>query len=1048
MLSWLILASIRMRGLFLALLGCLLAAGLWAAMTLPVDALPDVSTVQVSVLTNAPGLSPVEVERTVTIPIENALNGVPSNTEIRSVSRSGLSAVTVVFNDKTDVWFARQLVLERLRSVQQELPPTAQTPELAPVSTGLGEIYQFVLRSDTHSPMQLRTVLDWEIVPKLRSVPGVIEVNTAGGDLKQFQVLVDRARLRAQHLTLQDVVAALRAANINVGGGYLERSSEAYTIRGQGMLRNEQDIADVVLKSSKDSPPVLVRQVAEVKVKPALRHGVITRNGEGEAVTGIVMMLLGANSHDVVHDVRDRVEKIRSELPAGMTIDVVYDRSDFVGATLSTVMKNLLEGVLIVTIVLGIFLGSLRGAVAVVLGIPASMAVALLGMHATHVTGDLMSLGAIDFGFLVDGPIVILEAVIAATAGKTLVGAARKREYGQVAQRVARPVAFSVAIIMLVYVPLLSLEGVEGKMFRPMALTMAFALLGALMYAVAFFPAVLVTLVPPAQGHGPAWVEWISHRYAQLVPWTLRWRWALLGTSIVALVAVSALFANAGADFVPRIFEGDAVVTIRRAPSISIDEARKLDLQVEKILQQYPEIRSSLGQTGRAEVAIDPVGYDNTDILIRLKPINEWVHAHDFDDFSEVLKDHIETEVPGTFVSVSQPIEDRTNELISGSRADVSINVFGRDLDQIAKLSSAIGERVKTIPGTGDVRVERILGAPVITATADRARMARYGVKVEDAFLVLAAAREGVDVGQVFEDQRRFSLRVLNPPSEPTAAALGELFVETSAGTSIPLREVVKLSEGDGPSSVRRQDRERTARVDVNLRGRDLVSWVSEARATIAKDFPETTGNDFRVEWGGQFENFARAQARLAVVLPVTIAIIFGMLLAMFQNLRLAAATFVMVPLALTGGMLGLLLRGLSFSLPAAVGFIALGGIAVLNGVVIANEVKLRREQGENLEQAIIGGATSVVRAVLTTAAVAGMGFLPMAIATSAGAEVQRPLATVVIVGIFFGTILTLLVLPGVLQILLRSWDPLARTSSDEDEETGAEARAIQPHAG
>ncbi|AKT42986.1 efflux RND transporter permease subunit [Chondromyces crocatus] len=1042
MLSRIVLASIRLRTVMLILFAMLLGAGVFAVRALPIDAMPDVSTVQVAVMTSASGLSAVEVERTVTIPVENALNGVPGGTELRSVSRGGLSAVTVVFSDDTDVWHARQLVLERLRMVERDLPPSASTPELGPVSSGLGEIFQFVVRSEGHSPMQLRTLLDWEIVPKLRSVPGVIEVNTMGGDLKQYQVVVDRARLKAHNMTLEEVLVGLRAANLSVGGGYVERREESFTVRGQGMLRDEGDIASVVLRAGPDGAPVLVKQVADVRVGAALRYGVITHGGEREAVTGIVMMLLGENSRDIVAAVGERVKVIQEELPPGVKIEVVYDRADFVGRTISTVLKNLAEGVLIVTVVLALFLGTLRGAIAVVLGIPGAMTIAVLGMHLFGVTGDLMSLGAIDFGFLVDGPIVMLEAVIASVAGKKLIGNARARAYGESAQAVARPVAFAVAIIMLVYMPLLFLEGIEGKMFRPMALTMACALFGALVYSVLFFPALLVTLVPPATGHGPRWIEWITERYERMIGRIVALRWALIAGSAAMFVGVTMLFANAGAEFVPRIFEGDAMVTIRRAPSISLDEARKLDFEAEKVLHTFPEITSTLGMTGRAEVAIDPVGNDNTDILTRLLPISEWTSADDFDDLSELIKNKVESEVPGTFVSVSQPIEDKTNELISGSRADVSIKVVGADLDKLSDLADRIGARMKAVEGSGDVRVERILGQPMINAVADRARMARHGVKLENAFTVIAAAREGVHVGDIYEDQRKFDLRVLNPPAEASAAALGELFVETSSGGSVPLREIVTITEGDGVSSVRRQDRERTIRVDVNLRGRDLVSWVAEAQAIVQNEFPMESG--YRVEWGGQFENFERAQERLSLLVPVVVAIIFGMLLWMFQNARLAVSVFVMVPLSLIGGMLGLMFRDLPFSLSAAVGFIALGGVAVLNGVVIASEVQRRLIAGEELDHAVTHGTSSVVRAVLTTAAVAALGFLPMALASSAGAEVQRPLATVVIFGMIFGTITTLAVLPGVLRISLagQRFDKQAPQEEEALEEGGAPVTA------
>ncbi len=1035
MLAAIISWSIRARKAVIFALVLLIAGGVLAAKKLPIDALPDVSTIQVGVLTTAPGLSALEIERTVTRPIEIALNGTPGNEKIRSISRAGLSNVTVIFKDGTNVWFARQLVLERLRGI--ELPEGASTPELAPVSTGLGEIYQFVVRSAHHSPMQLRTLLDWEIVPSIRSVPGVIEVNTMGGELKQFQVIVDRVRLQARGIHLGEVIEALRNANLNVGGGYLERKKESYTIRGQGLLKDLGEIGKVVVHADPQGTPILVEHVADVQVGPALRYGIVTREGKTEAVAGIVMMLLGSNSKQVVHDVAERVREVQKVLPAGVTIDVVYDRADFVGRTLTTVMKNLAEGVGIVLLVLLLFLGSLRAAVAVLIGVPAAMSIALFGMHLFDVTGDLMSLGAIDFGFLVDGPIVIAEAVMAA-ASRGLTGAARARAYDRIARGVARPVAFAIAIIMLVYVPLLALEGVEGKMFRPMAVTMASALFGALVYSIVFFPAVLVAMVPPAGGHGPRWIQWLSARYERLVPATLRYRWHLMAGALAALVVFSWLFSRSGAEFVPRIFEGDAVVTIRRAPSIAITEARELDMATQQVLQSFPEVKTTIARTGRPEVAVDLVGNDSTDIMVRLKPVEEWTSATDFDALSNRFKRRIENRIPGTFVSVSQPIEDRTNEIISGSRADIQIQLFGNDLHELSRLTDKIGRAVQGIKGTGDLRVERILGGPTITGIADRTRLARHGVEVKDAFEVLQAAREGVRVGSVFEEERKFDLRVLSPSSQPSAEGLADLFVQTSNGTAIPLSEVLTISEGDGPTVVRREDRRRAVRVDVNLRGRDLVSWVSEAQERVRKEVPRPNGYD--LVWGGQFENFQRAQARLMIMLPIVVGIIFGMLLWMFQNWRFALAVFALVPVLLTGGMIGLLVSDLSFSLPAAVGFIALGGIGVLNGVVVASEVRRRLDEGEELDTAIAGGTTHVLRAVITTAVVAALGFLPMAVATGAGAEVQRPLARVVVFGMLLGTGLTLTVVPGILRPALRGYRPRedADALANETEPEGA----------
>jgi len=1029
LLERIVVWSIERRAVALGLLGVLLAAGGWAAKTLPIDALPDLSTVQVTVLTTASGLDPETVESTVTTPLENALNGIPGVTELRSSSRAGVSAVTLVFADNTNVWFARQLVAERLRIASSDLPANAEVPEIAPVYTGLGQIYQFVVRSRVHPPMQLRTLLDWEIVPQLRGIPGVSDINTMGGELKQYHVVVANERLMAHGLSLSDVVEALRAANTNVGGGYVTRDKEAYSVRATGVVRDIEDIKNIVIRTSQDSTPVLIGHVADVTVGHALQHGVVTRQ-EGDAVSGTVMMLMGANSRDVVHAVAERVAQIQKTLPPGVTIEPYYDRADFVGKTITTVMMNLVEGVGIVLLILALFLGSVRGAIAVVLGVPASMSVALLGMRLFGVTGDLMSLGAIDFGFLVDGPIVLLEAVIAAVAGRRLAGQARARAYCESAISVVRPVAFAVAIIMLVYLPLLTLEGAEGKMFRPMALTMACALFGALIYSVVFFPALLVSMVPPAKGHGPRWIERLSELYAHALPKALRYRGVFSLGALMLLLGMGFLFARAGAEFIPRIFEGDLVVAIRRAPSISLATARELDLQTHRVLSAQPEVLSSVGQTGRAEVALDTVGNDNTDIIVKLKPKHDWRHGLDFDGLSVRLKDEIESHITGTFVSISQPIEDKTNEIVSGSRADVQIQLFGQDLSQLAQITADIGRRVSAIRGTGDVRVERAFGQPAITVNADRKRMARFGMRVEDAFSVIQAAREGIDVGHVYEGARRFAIRVLTPPTQPTADALGELFVKAGNRSLVPLKSVASLSEGDGVAAVRHKNRARALRVDVNIRGRDLVSWVHEAQALIEREITLPSG--YRLEWGGQFENFERASARLAIVVPVVILIIGGMLFTMFQNLRATLAVFALVPLSLTGGMLGLLLRGMPFSLPAAVGFIALGGIGVLNGVVVATEVKRRQSSGLSVQRSVELGSVHVFRAVLTTAAVAAMGFLPMMLATGVGAEVQQPLATVVVVGMLFGTGLTLFVLPGLLSLLLtepvRAHAPVAVT--------------------
>jgi cobalt-zinc-cadmium resistance protein CzcA len=1035
MLKSIVEQSIKLKYVMVLLLAVLLAAGLQGVRKLPIDAVPDLTTTQVSVLTDAPGLSPVEAERTVTFPIEMALNGTPRLQELRSMSRSGLSVVTVIFEEGTDLWLARQIVLERVRGAEPDLPALAGTPQLSPAYGGLGDIFRFVVRSDHHSPMQLRTLLDWEISPKIRQVPGVVEVNSFGGDLKEYQVIVDRGRLNLQKLRLSEVADAIEQANVTVGGGYVERRSESLTLRGVGLFRSEEEISNVVIRTD-GSTPILVRHIGEVKIGSAMRYGVITRDGEGEAVLGMTLMLLGANSREVVSNVKAKVAEIQRDLPAGIVIEPIYDRSDFVGRTIATVAKNLVEGALVVTLVLWMFLGTFRGALVVVLGIPASMAIAVLGMHLFGVTGDLMSLGAIDFGFLVDGPIVILEAILAVFAGKKLVGNARDPAYSEVGSSVIRPVGFAVAIIMLVYLPLLSLEGVEGKMFRPMAITMACALFGALVYSALFFPALVVLFVPPAKGHGPHWIERLTHGYGHVLPWAVRMRTPLLIASVIALVGSMVALGRMGADFMPRIEEGDLVVTIRRAPSIGLLEAKDLDLAAEKALHKFPEVVTATALTGRAEVAVDPVGNDSTDLLVHLRPKKEWVTAQDFDEFSIAVKDEIESNVPGTFVSVSQPIEDKTNELISGSRADIQISIFGTELEDLRRISDEVAAVVRTIQGSGDVRVERILGAPQITVQPDRARLARYGIRAQDALKVVQASRIGIPVGIVYEGAKRFEVKVISPMRAASTEALGELFVETADGSTVPLSEIASITETQGASQIRHINLDRTIRVEVNLRGRDLVSWVAEAQEKVAQQVE--LPRDFKVEWGGQFANFERAKNRLGMVVPMALAIIFGMLLWMFQAPRYAVAVFAVVPFALTGGALGLVMRNIAFSIPAAVGFIALAGVSVLNGVVLATAVREKLDSGWPLDEAVLEGSTHTMRAVLTTGAVAAFGFLPMAIATGAGAEVQRPLATVVICGILFSTALTLFLLPGVLRLALGS-KRRARRTYEEPSAVGSE---------
>jgi cobalt-zinc-cadmium resistance protein CzcA len=829
MLGSLIDLSIRLRYMMLVLLALLLAGGVVAARNLPIDAIPDISGIQVSVLTEAPGLSALEVERNVTFPMENALNGVPGMVELRSVSRADISAITIIFRDDTDPWFARQLVFERMLQAKNDLPASIPTPQIAPLTTGLGEIFQFVVRSEVHSRKQLRTLLDWEIVPRLRGIPGIVEVNTMGGDLKQFQVIVKPDKLAAYNLTIRELTETLNRSSTTVSGGYLDRGAESFTLRAVGMFTGLEDIGNVVLKTSPDGQPVLVKHVAEVRDGAALRHGMITHNGEDEAVTGVVMMLLGSNSRDVIYAVKDRVAEIQASLPPGVIIETIYDRADFVERTLTTVMTNLVEGAAVVFIVLIIFLGSIRGAVVCVIGIPASMTIALFGMHWAGVTGDLMSLGAIDFGFLVDGPIVVLEALLATYIGKQLGPEERAHAYINTVQKVIRPVAFAVAIIMLVYVPLLGLEGVEGRMFRPMATTMAFALFGALVYSVLFLPALLAVFVPPLKKDGARWLQPIARLYGRMVPGALTLRWPLILGAGAALVLSAYGLHEQGRQLRAPHRRGRRRRHHPPRPSINLEEAKRLDLIVQKTLLKYPRGhhhpgddrprrgRHRPGRQGQQRHVRPPQTQEGVDDRPRpRRPQRRLQKCARGGRPLDVLLD----------LPADRGPHQRDDQRLARRRAD---HAHRHRPARAEAGQRAIRDAVRGIDGTGDVRVERVLGMPELTVKPDRARLARYGVRMEDALLAIEAARVGMPIGWVYEGQRRFETRLLVPPRAPVPEALGDLYVETVDGNRVPLSEVATITESEGPAQIRRENRVRIVRVEVNLRGRDLLSWVTDA---------------------------------------------------------------------------------------------------------------------------------------------------------------------------------------------------------------------------
>ncbi|MBL9003426.1 MAG: efflux RND transporter permease subunit [Myxococcales bacterium] len=1060
LLERLVAACVRRRGVVLVLAASIAIVSGLALRRLSIDAVPDVTNVQVSIITSAPGLSPAEVEQYLTHPIEMAMNGLPGVTEIRSVSRTAVSAVTVIFDDDRDVWFCRQLVNERLKNAEADINPMYGRPELAPVSTGLGEIYEFYLESTDgkHSPMELRTLLDWEVARRLRSVPGVIEVNAMGGEAKEYQVVIEPKRLAEYRLTLGTIYNVLRSSSANIGGGYIEKNRESYVIRGEAQYRDLRDIGNTVIKSDTDGTPVLLKQLGSVKLGPALRFGVVTKHGKGEIVAGTVMMLIGQNSRQVVHNVKKKLDEIGRDLPAGVRIAPYYDRAEFIDRMLKTVFINLGEGAALVVLVLFLTLGTLRGSLIAALAIPLSMGVAVIGMVRLGVVGNLMSLGAIDFGLLVDGSIVMLEAAIVSLAAlpkdaRDQVPTAIAKSMGQS----ARAVTFAVAIILMVYLPLMALEGVEGRMFKPMAITVALALFGALLFTLTVFPALAsVVLRPGGGGHGSTensgedghghghghgheaggiWGR-LGRLYQRHLAIVLQHPKRVLMASAILFGLTGLASLGLGAEFVPRLDEGELALDIKRLPSISISEAQRLGTQVEDVLSRFPEVQSVVSRTGRAEVAVDPVGPDESEVMVKLAEKETWTSAHDLDDLGEKIKDAVEKEVPATFVSVSQPIEDRVNQLLSGSRADVVVKVFGNDLSTSKALADRIGAILRTVPGTGDLRVQRVLGLPLLNVKVDRKRVSRYAIPATEILDTVQASRVGLVAGQVFEGPRRFPLKLLLPPAQLTPESFGEVLVGSEDGHLVPLAQVAEIQEIEGPAVINRESLERRVLVEANIRGRDLVSYVHEARARVESTVQVPHG--YHLEWGGQFENFTRAKNRLLLVVPIALVIIFGMLFLMFGDLGYAAAVFACVPLGIVGGIFALRLRGLPFSIPAAVGFIALCGVAVLNGVVMASELRRHLAQGASLGQALRAATTSSLRPILTTALVAAIGFLPMAISTRAGAEVQRPLATVVIGGILSSTLLMLLTLP----ILLRR---VGRPESREEIASASSGPPVEP---
>ncbi len=1011
--------------------------GIYSYQKLPIDAVPDITNVQVQINTAAPGYSPLETEQRITFAVETAMAGLPGLKQTRSLSRSGLSQVTVIFADGTDIFFARQQVNERLQVAREQLPEGVEAL-MGPVSTGLGEIFLWTVEAEDgarkedgtpYTPTDLRVIQDWIIKPQLRNVPGVAEINTIGGFARQYLVAPDPRRLAAYRLTLGDLVTALERNNGNVGAGYIERNGEQLLIRAPGQVGSLEDIANIVI-SSVDGTPIRVSSVAEVSIGKELRSGAATENGR-EVVLGTVFMLIGENSRTVSQAVAARLAEINRTLPEGVVAVTVYDRTNLVEKAIATVKKNLVEGAILVIAILFLFLGNIRAALITAMVIPLSMLFTFTGMFHNKVSANLMSLGALDFGIIVDGAVVIVENAIRRLAhaqhrhGRILTRAERFHEVFAAAREARRPLIFGQLIIMVVYLPIFALTGVEGKMFHPMAFTVVIALLGAMLLSVTFVPAAIAMFVTGKVKEEEGLVMRKARLgYAPVLEWVLKHRNLAFASAVGVVVLTGAMASRMGSEFIPNLSEGDLALQALRVPGTSLSQSVDMQQRLEKaVMQQVPEVERVFARTGTAEIAADPMPPNISDAYIMLKPKAQWPDPGKSREVIIAAVQQAAASVPGSNYELSQPIQLRFNELISGVRSDVAVKVFGDDMDTLNRTAAKIATALQGVPGASEVKVEQTTGLPVLTINIDREKAARYGLNIGEVQDAVAIAVGGRQAGTLYEGDRRFDLVVrLSETLRTDVAGLADLLIPVPANAAlgaerigfIPLSQVASLDLQPGPNQISRENGKRLVVVSANVRGRDLGSFVEEASDTLVRDVQIPAG--YWTTWGGQFEQLQSAAKRLQVVVPVALLLVLTLLFLMFNNLKDGLLVFTGIPFALTGGVLALWLRDIPLSISAGVGFIALSGVAVLNGLVMISFIRNLREEGASLRSAVTEGALTRLRPVLMTALVASLGFIPMALATGTGAEVQRPLATVVIGGILSSTALTLLVLPALYQ--------------------------------
>ena len=1024
MLDKIIAFSIKNKFIIALMTLALIVWGVWSATKLPIDAVPDITNNQVQIITVCPTLAGQEVEQLVTYPIEQSIANLPDLEELRSISRFGLSVITVVFHDKVDIYFARQLINERLKEAESKIPKGVGSPELAPVSTGLGEVYQYIIHpkkgsESKYTAMDLRTMQDWIVARQLYGTAGIAEVNSFGGQLKQYEVAVNPDRLVAMGITIPEIFTALEKNNENTGGAYIDKKPNAYFIRGVGLIGSFDDIKNIVVKTNPNGIPILIKDVAEVHLGSAVRYGAMTYNGEVDAVGGVVMMLKGANSADVVSRIKDKMATIHKSLPKDVVIEPYLDRTDLVNRAISTVEKNLIEGALIVIFVLVLFLGNLRAGLIVASAIPLSMLFALGLMNVFDVSANLMSLGAIDFGLIVDGAVIIVEATLHQLGMRKAIGKLTQQEMDeevfQSASKIRSSAAFGEIIILIVYIPILTLIGIEGKMFGPMAQTVGFAIFGALILSLTYIPMMCAAFLPKNISHKQTWsdrmMNFFQSIYAPLLEKAIRFKKVIVGVTVAVFVVSVLLFSRMGGEFIPTLQEGDFAFHCILPQGTSLSQSLETSMQASRLIKEFDEVKMVVGKTGAAEVPTDPMPPEATDMMIILKPQKDWKRDISYNELAEEFEERLNT-IPGVFFEKNQPIQMRFNELMTGIRQDVAVKIFGENMDTLLSYANKVNAVVQTVNGATEPSVERVAGLPQIVIKYNRSQIANYGLNIEDINHIVSTAFAGGGAGVVYENERKFDLVVrLDSTHRNNIDDVSHLYIPTANGTQIPLSQVAEIKMELGPAQISREDGKRRIVVGFNISGRDVASVVTDIQKELNEKVKLPEG--YYYTYGGTFENLQAASKRLMIALPVALALIFMLLYFTFGSVKQATLIYTAIPMSAIGGVFALLIRDMPFSISAGIGFIALFGVAVLNGIVLIGTFNQLEKDGMiNIFERIKEGTKIRLRPVLMTATVASLGFLPMALSHGAGAEVQKPLATVVIGGLITATFLTLFVLP------------------------------------